>query len=375
VAPDPQHAGVVFAATSAGLLRSANSGAIWTRVSQHAVKSIAFDPANPDKIYFASATGGMLVSQDGGNTLLEVNNGFSNRNFTAIAGSGDVLYASTVYEPGSGGIFRTGDHGLTWLRMGGPGSNDNIVLLAAAADDTSRLYAAGYRNLFRSSDGAKTWAPLATPPGSEHVTAILPLSRESLLIGSAAGLFRLTGSSWSAIEFPGGRRSVEFLQSSGGDRVAAVTSRGAFRSEDGGSSWAACGQPMSDAVWYGLALDSDRAGVALAATSRGLFRSTDRCSSWQPVRGGLDQGTVSAVVFHPRQAGEALAAQYGRIFHTTDAGQSWRPLDDQGRNGAYPSALLILPEARQQLFALFPRRGVLSISIDRNQGSSSRGEN
>jgi hypothetical protein len=132
---------------------------------------------------------------------------------------------------------------------------------------------------------------------------------------------------------------------------------------------------VADAVWYGLTLDFDRAGGSLAATSRGLFRSTDGCVSWQPVRGGLDQGTVSAAVFHPRHPGEALASQYGRIFLTIDGGQSWRPFDDKGRNGAYPSALLVLPEAPQLLFALFPRRGILSISIDRNQGITPRGEN
>jgi photosystem II stability/assembly factor-like uncharacterized protein len=375
VALDPQRSGVVFAATSAGLLRSANGGTTWTRVSRHAVKSIAFDPADADKIYFASATGGLLVSRDGGNALLESNSGFSNRNFAAIAGSGGVLYLSSVYEPDSGGIFRSGHRGLGWRRMASPGTSENIVLLSAAPDDPDLLYAAGYRSLFRSTDGARTWERLGTPEGGQHVTALLSLSRESLLAGTAAGLFRRTHGSWAAIEFPGGRRPVELLQTSGGGMVAALTPGGAFQSEDGGSSWTACGQPAKDAVWYGLTLDSDRAGGALAATSQGLFRSTDRCASWSPARGGLSQGTVSAVVFHPRHAGEALAAQYGLIFRTTDGGRSWRPLGDEGRNGAYPSALLILPGAPQRLFALFARRGILSTSIDPDQGIGSIGEN
>ena len=65
---DSRHTGVAFAATSAGLLRSANGGAAWNRVSRHVVKSIAFDLADPYKIYFASTTGGLLMSRDGGNT-------------------------------------------------------------------------------------------------------------------------------------------------------------------------------------------------------------------------------------------------------------------------------------------------------------------
>jgi photosystem II stability/assembly factor-like uncharacterized protein len=369
---DPRRSGVVFAATSAGLLRSADSGATWKRISHHAVKSIAFDWASPGQIYFASTTGGLLVSRDAGNTLLESNTGFSNRNFAAIAGSGGALYVNTVYEPGDGGIFRTVDRGLSWRRMSRPGANENIVLLAASPDDPDRLYAAGYRSLFRSTDGATTWIRQAAPRGDGTITALLPLSRGTLLAGTSAGLFRYAAASWAKVELPGLRGRVERLQSSGDGRIAALTTEGVFKSEDSGSSWAPCGQPPVDAVWYGVTLDS-RGG--LAATSRGLLRSTDRCASWSPVRGGLDQATVSAVLFHPQHAGEAFAAQFGLIFRTTDGGLTWRPLGDKGRNGAYPSALLMLAAAPQRLFALFPRRGVLSIPVDLDQGNQPIGEN
>ncbi|HWR54753.1 MAG TPA: hypothetical protein VN428_26835, partial [Bryobacteraceae bacterium] len=371
VSPDPTRSGVVFAATSAGLLRSANRGATWQRVSQHAVHSIAYDPVNPDKIYFASVTGGLLVSRDGGNTLLESNIGFSNRNFAGITGSGDVLYASSVYEPGSGGIFRTDDGGGTWRRMASP-AGENILVLAAAPDDPDCVWVAGYRSLFQSTDGAKTWVKQTLPAGIQAITALAALSRKSLLIGTAGGLFSRTGSSWKAVELPGGRGAVELLQTSGNGALAAVTAGGVFRSENGGTSWTACGQPPAKVAWYGLALDSGSKG-ALAATSQGMLRSTDRCASWSPARGGLNVATISAVVSHPKRAGEALAAQFGTIFYTTDGGLSWRALGNRGRNGAYPSALFVLPGAPQRLFALFPRRGILSISIE-PQNSITTGE-
>jgi len=375
VALDPRHPGVVFAGTSAGLLRTADSGVAWRRVSQHPIKSIAFDPADPNKVYFGSGTSGVLVSRDDGNTLLESNTGFSNRNFSAIAGSGSVVYTATTYEPGNGGIFRTANHGVTWQRLASPGTNENVVLMTSDPDDPDRLYAGGYRSLFRSTNGARTWTKLAAPPRSPRITALLARSGDVLFSGSAAGLFRLHGSTWSEIKLPGGAREVELLQGSGGSVVAAVTPRGAFRSDDAGESWAVCGQPVADAAWYGLAVDSDRAGATLAATSRGLYRSVDGCASWEPVRNGLDQGTVSAVLFHPRHAGEAFAAQYGRILQTKDGGRSWRPLEDAGRNGGYPSALLVLRELPELLFGLFPRRGVLSISVLSSQDALSGGRN
>ncbi len=379
VAQDPRDPGVLFAGTSAGLLRSPDGGASWKRVSRHVVKSIAFDPVKARKIYCASATGGMLISQDGGNTLLESNKGFSNRNFVAIAGSGDMLYTSSIYEPASGGVFRSGDFGLTWRRMASPGTNQNVVVLSAAPDNADCVYAAGYGGLFLSMDGAKTWMRQPTPKGADHIQALLPLSCRSVLVGSASGLFRLTAGSWKAVAIAGARRRVELLQSSGGAVVAAVIAGRAFRSDNGGESWTACGQPVPDVVWYGLALDSGHTGFSLAATAQGLFRSTDRCASWTAVRGGLDQATVNAVLLHPRRAGEALAAQFGRIYRTTDGGLSWFPLEHEGRSGTYPSAFLVLPGAPQRLFALFPRRGVLSVTIDAVQNEpdqlNSRGGN
>ena len=223
---------------------------------------------------------------------------------------------------------------------------------------------------FAPPTAPRTWVRQGAPPGGGQIGALLPLSGGSLLAGTTTGLFRLSGGSWAAVELAGSRRPVERLQSSGGALVAAVTSAGAFRSENGGRSWTACGQPATGAVWYGLALDSAHSGGSLAATAQGLFRSTDGCASWTLVRSGLDQATVSAVMFLPRSTGQAIVTQFDRIFHSTDGGISWHPLDGEARSGSYPSALLVLPEAPQRLFALFPRRGILFFSIDLNQPKS-----
>jgi photosystem II stability/assembly factor-like uncharacterized protein len=79
--------------------------------------------------------------------------------------------------------------------------------------------------------------------------------------------------------------------------------------------------------------------------------------------------TVSIVLFHPTHEGEAYAAQGGRVFRSTDRGQNWFPLDDEGRGLSWPASLFILPEAPDRLFALFPRRGVLSNSVEVEAGT------
>jgi len=70
------------------------------------------------------------------------------------------------------------------------------------------------------------------------------------------------------------------------------------------------------------------------------------------------------VLFHPTRSGAAFVSQDGRIFESMDGGQHWSPMDDEGDSSTWPTALLVLPEAPERLFALFPRRGVASKRIE-----------
>jgi photosystem II stability/assembly factor-like uncharacterized protein len=65
VARSPGLHGVVFAATSDGLIRSSDGGATWHRVSAEPARSIAFDPADPLRIFVATDHG-IILSQDAG---------------------------------------------------------------------------------------------------------------------------------------------------------------------------------------------------------------------------------------------------------------------------------------------------------------------
>jgi photosystem II stability/assembly factor-like uncharacterized protein len=115
-----------------------------------------------------------------------------------------------------------------------------------------------------------------------------------------------------------------------------------------------------------LAFDKGAEHTALAATSAGLFRSSDDCRTWTRAGGGLSADTVSVVLFHPTRAGEAFASQDGRVFRSTDGGRNWLPIDDGSDERFWPSALLVLPEAPDRVFALFPRRGVLLKALEGN---------
>lgn len=362
VALDPRHDGVVFAGTTEGLLKSDNGGKIWRKVSGYSVRSVAFDPGLDGRMFFAASGAGLMVSNDEGSTMREANIGFTNRNFTTLTGAGTALYSSSVYEEGLGGVYRTENLALRWVRAGGP-SGDELVQMATAPDDAKVLYAAGYHGLFESHDGGLTWVARKGPGDGAQVTSLMPLAGGELLAGTASGVFRSDGAGWT--KTAGG--SVQSMQRSGGHMVAALTQTGGLRSSDDGRTWTACGDAGAKGVWYGLAFDTPRGGagssVALAATPAGLFRSTDDCRHWTQVRGGLDTETVSLVLFHPTRPGEAFASQGGRVFVSNDGGQRWQPIDDEAGGNAGPASLFVLSAFPDRLFALFPRRGVYSTGI------------
>ena len=370
IANDTRRGRVLFAGTTEGLLKSDTGGQTWRKVSPLSVKSAAFDPWVPGRVFFASTSGGVLLSVDGGSTLRESNFGFADRNFTALAGAGDALYASTVYEPGGEGVYRTDSQALRWARAGVP-ANDQIVLLACvpgrALSDAHTLFAAGYHSLMKSTDSGKTWAEQPSPQPGSRVTALTALEGNVVLAGTDQGLYRSTGAANWTLVAPG---PVRALQSR-----SAITASGALASDDRGATWRTCANPAGQ--WTALAFEPGSGAAALAATTSGLFRSTDGCRSWTAVHDGLRDGTVSIVLFHPTRAGEAFATQAGAVFHSTDGGLHWSPVEDDGHHDFYPTSLFVLPAAPDRLFALLPRRGVYSVlipvhaALERNSGTHS----
>jgi photosystem II stability/assembly factor-like uncharacterized protein len=206
-------------------------------------------------------------------------------------------------------------------------------------------------------------------PGNGSLTALAAVERkaagepDSLLAGTSSGLFLSLddGATWTqVIATQTAAARVRLLQASAGSGVAAVTDSGAFASFDAGRTFAACGTPAPGIQWYSVAVRNAGAPTVLAASSHGLFRSADGCRTWSLMAtGSLDAGTVSAVIAHPQNPAEFFAVQGGVVWRSIDGGLVWRPLNDAGRDGSYPAALLILPASPDRLFAWFPRRGVL----------------
>lgn len=167
--------------------------------------------------------------------------------------------------------------------------------------------------LFRTTNGGTTWQAMTDNIPSVGISGIVVTPSNPSLI------YILTGDGDTNI---GG-----FVESAGYMRSSA----GIFKSTDAAVTWQRTGNlPVTGSyVGYNLAQDPNNANVLLAATSKGLFRTTDGGDSWLHV---LDEGRTYEVKYKPGSSTIAYATVGGDFYRSTDGGATWIEILDFGGN-------------------------------------------
>jgi photosystem II stability/assembly factor-like uncharacterized protein len=127
------------------------------------VRSLAYDPQDPNRVFLGTSTGVIFVSEDGGHNWLRF----------AKLGSGDdyvldhiaidpqtsktmFVSAWSVQDQSAGDIFRTHDGGKDWEAL--PAMHGKSVrAMAIAASDPKTVVAGALDGVYRSRDGGKNW--------------------------------------------------------------------------------------------------------------------------------------------------------------------------------------------------------------------------
>src|SRR5438132_405062 len=131
--------------------------------------------------------------------------------------------------------------------------------------------------------------------------------------------------------------SIQSLALGEGQTVYAGSfGRGVFKSEDGGKSWTAVNEGMTDPYVYVVAVAPDKA--VFAGTLRGgIFRSKSGGKSWTPVNAGLER-LETQVLFHHQ--GVLYAGTGSGVFRSKDSGERWEA-DNQGLSNLLVRALVV----------------------------------
>jgi photosystem II stability/assembly factor-like uncharacterized protein len=371
IAQDPANANLVYAGTTFGLTKSTDAGVTWRLISPDSARWVAFDPATPGRLFVATDEAGILRSDDGGETLVPVNNGFSNRKVLALTSTSAAVVAATIYEPAYGGVFELKAGHSQWERTA-PASGLPAQLLHLESVQNGaemKLYGLSYTSLHISSDLGKTWALVPPPAGGLKVTAFLGsgVDAASLFVGTEDGLFHAESAAkktWTRIGNPIGRQKIRVLAALGPSALAASTASSIFVSADG-VQWKTTAPLPIEGTVNNIAAAGGRS--LIAGTSSGLIRSDDFGASWEPITWGLGGSSVSAVCQHPTRPHTVFVAQYGVVYESDDGGDNWRRISPDRKSSAVDletiKGLAVLPGSPDRLLALTQSQGTFALSL------------
>ncbi len=101
------------------------------------INDVYVDPTNTSRVMLATDRGGVLASNDGGNSFTQSNNGFSARQITsyvADASTPETVYVGVVNDKAMGGVFVSTNGGLSWTQRSAGLEGHDVVSLGQGPD-------------------------------------------------------------------------------------------------------------------------------------------------------------------------------------------------------------------------------------------------
>ncbi|HEX8772178.1 MAG TPA: peptidoglycan-binding protein [Pyrinomonadaceae bacterium] len=192
----------MLAATNAGLLRSYDPAQGWERLPfstglDTRTLCISTSAQNPNTIWVGTATSGVLVSRDSGATWEQVSGIPASAPVSAI--EEDQTRASYIYVGTKQTFYYSHDGGQSWTRRGGNLPYGDYASILINPHDGNEIFAgSAYENgggLYRSVDAGVTWLrvdPQDSRLPSQRFWALAfdPRSANRLFVGShSAGIY------------------------------------------------------------------------------------------------------------------------------------------------------------------------------------------
>lgn len=251
---------------SDGLWRSLDDGATWTEISPSGdeITALAVHADREGRIFAGLASGGILISRDGGAGWIEIGSGLPRAPVRALAAAAqdpDTLYAAVEGD----GLWISRDAGQSWeFAMDRPyedGAEHDLLTLASVNLETGMggiwIYAGTESGVTRLPDCFCRWQHVRSGDAMDALVAgEAPLPENPLPRGEPV-------------------RSLAAAPQEPMLLYAGLPS-GIWKSADAGVAWA----KMNSADTHRLAVDPGNPLHVLAATAGGLLLSRDGGLAW-----------------------------------------------------------------------------------------------
>ncbi|MBP9145293.1 MAG: hypothetical protein KBF21_08655 [Thermoanaerobaculia bacterium] len=342
------------------------------------IRSLVFDPSNPERAFAGTSAGHVYLSEDGGASFRNAGVEIPFPSWVVgtlvfDANRPERLWAGLWGIWGGGRVAFSDDRGATWtVRPGSASGEAQVYALATVPGVPDRLFAGTRAGVELSDDAGLAFRPVGRDlPGLIHVSSLhVDRQRPQIVV---AGTWRQAyrsedgGLTWRGV-FDGMLLDSEvFSLHPAVDRPGelwASTCGWVYRGDGLGDKWTRFQTGLTERRTPSLAvLPGER---LLAGTVAGAFLSTDRGASFR--RTTPESLAVLAIAYHPAQPDRILIGTEGAgIWSSTDGGESFRARPVAMRNLRVPA----LDQDGDHLFAAVAHAGPASGVYRSPDGGSS----
>ncbi len=299
------------------------------------VRSLAYDPSNPNRILLGTSSGQLFISQDGGSSWAP---------FVHLGSGDDYVFDHIVFDP----------------------TNPATVYAAAWG-----LFDDNDGGVFRSDDGGRTWRELVGVHGkSIRALAMAPSDHNTLVIGALDGVFRSRdgGANWERIT-PENHMAIEnhsslrnfvsvAIDPQNPDTIYAGTRHLPWKTTDGGANWHNLKEGiLDDSDVFSIIVDPKVPSRVYASACSGIYLSENGAELFHRVQ-GLPHSAIRTRVLHqdPQRPAIVYAGTTGGLWKTTDNGVRWKLVTSPD---VIVNDVLIDPRNPEHVMVATDLRGVL----------------
>jgi photosystem II stability/assembly factor-like uncharacterized protein len=266
------------------------------------VRSLAYDPSNPNHILLGTSAGQIFDSQDGGNSWQTLAHFGAGEDYVIDHIVYDPVNPATIYCAGwglfhdtDGDAFRSDDGGLTWRALAGV-HGKSIRALAMAPSDHNTLVIGALDGVFRSRDGGANWERMT--PESPEVMKNYSSMKNFVSIA---------------------------VDPQNPDIVYAGTRHLAWKTVDGGAHWHNISEGMlEDSDVFSIIVDPKQPSLVYASACSGIYKSDNGAEVFKRVQ-GIPHSAIRTRVLKqdPKHPLIVYAGTTGGLWKTIDGGAKW----------------------------------------------------
>jgi len=265
--------------------------------------------------------GGIYKSEDDGLTWLKSDNGLSENtkvsDLTIIESS---LFVSTGYpiHIGDRGVFKSDDLGQTWQPIG---LNDSQLRLIRATSSQQLVAGSNFSSVFISVNKGESW--LQTGKEIENWSVFQVIENNNYLFTSGeSGIWRATVPvrEWKQI-----KKELGSLVKLSNGNILMAENGVIFRSENNGDTWKSISDLKTEMVFL-YELDSNF--LIACAQGDGIYYSTNNGQNWLKYNmGAFEKSRFRTAI--KTSNGTLLVGTTNGTLRSTNQGETWNNVDDK----------------------------------------------